>query len=55
MAVPFNMANRCPALCVPDGTASGFPVGVQVVGHPFDESGVFAIGPAIKELRSRFV
>ncbi|MBE2998382.1 amidase [Nocardiopsis sp. HNM0947] len=52
MTVPFNIANRCPALCVPSGTAAGFPVGLQIVGHPFDETTVFEIGRAVEGLPS---
>ncbi|WP_460758493.1 amidase [Nocardiopsis oceani] len=50
MTVPFNIANRCPVLCVPAGSASGFPVGMQIVGKPFEERGVFEIGRAVEEL-----
>lgn len=35
---------------VASGTASGFPVGLQVVGHPFDETTVFEIGRAVEGL-----
>lgn len=50
MTVPFNIANRCPVLCVPVGLASGFPVGLQIVTKPFDESEAFAMGRAIEQL-----
>ncbi|GAB3714019.1 amidase [Nocardiopsis nanhaiensis] len=50
MTVPFNIANRCPVLCVPAGLASGFPVGMQIVGKPFDERSVFEIGREVEEL-----
>ncbi|RKT88905.1 aspartyl-tRNA(Asn)/glutamyl-tRNA(Gln) amidotransferase subunit A [Saccharopolyspora antimicrobica] len=51
---PFNVANRCPVLAVPSGTASnGVPTGVQVVGHPFDEGAVFRVGAGIEALVPR--
>ena len=51
---PFNVANRCPVLAVPSGTAgNGVPTGVQVVGHPFDEAMVFRIGAAMEALLPR--
>ncbi|WP_204367103.1 amidase [Nocardiopsis salina] len=69
MAVPFNIANRCPVLCVPAGAAAagatgaveagaagaapGFPVGLQIVGHSFDETTVFEIGQAVESLARR--
>jgi aspartyl-tRNA(Asn)/glutamyl-tRNA(Gln) amidotransferase subunit A len=54
MTSPFNVANSCPVLSVPSGLSStGVPTGVQVVGHPFDESTVFGIGAAIEALTPR--
>lgn len=50
MTVPFNIANRCPVLCVPAGLAAGFPVGLQVVTKPYDETSAFEIGRGIEEL-----
>lgn len=51
---PFNVANRCPVLSVPSGTASnGVPIGVQVVAHPHDERTVFAVGAAVEALVPR--
>lgn len=50
MTVPFNIANRCPVLAVPSGLSDdGVPIGVQVVGHPFDEETVFQIGAALEQ------
>lgn len=52
MTSPFNVSNRCPVLCVPAGIDDGsnddqgFPVGMQIVGHPFDEGKVFEVGAA---------
>lgn len=51
MAVPFNIANRLPVLCVPSGMADcGIPTGLQIVGKPWDEQSVFDIGAAIEEI-----
>lgn len=48
LCVPFNIASRCPVLSVPSGLATnGVPTGVQVVGRPFDDPAVFAIGNVI--------
>lgn len=48
----FNIANRCPVLAVPSGMADcGIPTGIQIVGHPFDEDTVFAVGAAVEVLR----
>lgn len=46
MTLPFNVNNRCPVLSVPAGLDRGFPVGMQIVGHPFDERTVFKLGAA---------
>jgi aspartyl-tRNA(Asn)/glutamyl-tRNA(Gln) amidotransferase subunit A len=35
-----------PALSVPVGTTEGLPVGMQVVGRPFDEATVLRVGDA---------
>lgn len=48
--IPFNLTGH-PAMSLPVGLASdGSPVSVQVVGRPFDETGVFRIGRAIERL-----
>ena len=50
LTIPFNMAGRCPVLSVPVGiTSVGVPVGMQIVGRPFDDQGVFDVG-AVAEL-----
>lgn len=47
----FNIANRCPVLAVPSGMADcGIPTGVQIVGHPYDDGTVFAVGAAVEAL-----
>jgi Asp-tRNA(Asn)/Glu-tRNA(Gln) amidotransferase A subunit family amidase len=52
MTVLFNMFNRCPVLSVPAGmTDRGLPVGVQVVGRPYDDIMTFRIGQAIEDHR----
>ncbi|MCP4765417.1 MAG: amidase [Gammaproteobacteria bacterium] len=52
MTVLFNMFNRCPVLSVPAGmTDRGLPVGIQVVGRPYDDPMTFRIGQAIETLR----
>ena len=45
---PFNLAGL-PALSVPCGFgANGMPVGLQIVGRPFDEAGVLRLGDAFQ-------
>lgn len=54
MGLPFNSANTCPVLTVPVAISSvGVPVGVQVVGRPFAEQDVFALGAAIEAMMDR--
>lgn len=49
MTVLFNMFNRCPALSVPAGmTDRGLPVGIQIIGRPYDDITTFRIGRAIE-------
>ena len=46
--VPANMAG-IPGLSVPTGLdAQGLPLGLQVLGRPFDEETVFAVGAAVE-------
>jgi len=48
----FNIANRCPVLTVPAGrSVDGVPIGVQVVGRPYDERTTFEVGAAIERVR----
>ena len=52
MTVLFNMFNRCPVLSVPAGmTNRGLPVGIQIVGRPYDDLTCFQIGQAIEDFR----
>ena len=47
--VPANMAG-IPGLSVPAGLdAQGLPLGLQVLGRPFDEETVFAVGSALEK------
>ena len=46
--VPANMSG-IPGMSVPAGLdAQGLPLGLQVLGRPFDEETVFAVGAAIE-------
>jgi aspartyl-tRNA(Asn)/glutamyl-tRNA(Gln) amidotransferase subunit A len=48
--MPFNVTGS-PALAVPTGLAkNGLPIGLQVVGRPFDEATTLRIGRAIEKL-----
>ena len=51
MTVPFNVANRCPVMSVPAGIDRGRPVGLQIVGHPYDEAAVFDIAARFERIR----
>lgn len=52
MTVLFNMFNRCPVLSVPAGmTDTELPVGIQIVGRPYDDVTTFKIGYAIENFR----
>ena len=49
MALPFNIASRCPVLSVPSGVAdNGVPTGVQIVGRTYDDATVFDIAHALE-------
>jgi len=45
--VPASLAG-IPGMSVPAGLARGLPLGLQVLGRPFDEEGVFAVAAAIE-------
>jgi aspartyl-tRNA(Asn)/glutamyl-tRNA(Gln) amidotransferase subunit A len=48
--IPFNVTGH-PAMSVPTGLASdGLPIGVQIVGRPFDEAMVFRVCRAVEVL-----
>jgi aspartyl-tRNA(Asn)/glutamyl-tRNA(Gln) amidotransferase subunit A len=46
--VPANLAGL-PGLSLPCGLAGGLPVGLQLVGRPFDEEAVFRAGAAFQK------
>ena len=49
--VPANMSG-IPGLSVPAGLdPDGLPLGLQVLGRPFDEETVFAVGAALERRR----
>jgi aspartyl-tRNA(Asn)/glutamyl-tRNA(Gln) amidotransferase subunit A len=49
---PTNL-NGLPSLSVPCGsTASGLPVGIQLIGRPFDEATLYRYGHALEEALS---
>ena len=49
LTLPFNVTGS-PALAVPIGfAANGLPMGMQVVGRPFDEPTVLRIGAAYEQ------
>jgi len=48
--IPFNVTGH-PALALPTGFAkTGLPVGLQIVGRPFDEPTVLRIGAAYESV-----
>jgi aspartyl-tRNA(Asn)/glutamyl-tRNA(Gln) amidotransferase subunit A len=51
----FNLIGA-PALSVPSGLASdGLPMGVQIVGRPFEDDTVLRIGLAVERARGRLL
>jgi Asp-tRNA(Asn)/Glu-tRNA(Gln) amidotransferase A subunit family amidase len=51
MTSPFNFVPQCPALSVPAGTTrEGLPIGLQLVGHRFDDRSVLRIGATLEDL-----
>jgi aspartyl-tRNA(Asn)/glutamyl-tRNA(Gln) amidotransferase subunit A len=47
---PINMAGL-PGMSVPCGTVEGLPVGLQIIGRPFDEAAVLRVGQAYENIR----
>ena len=53
--VTVNMAGL-PGISVPGGLdASGLPLGLQLIGRPFEEETLFALGEVIEQAAGRFV
>ncbi len=49
--VPYNMSEQ-PALSINCGfTAAGLPIGLQIIGHRFDDLGVLQLGLAWEQMR----
>ena len=49
MTFPFNLFSACPAMSMPSGLSSGgLPTAVQIVGRPYDDVTVLAIGAALE-------
>ncbi|MDF2809915.1 MAG: glutamyl-tRNA(Gln) amidotransferase, subunit [Microvirga sp.] len=52
--VTLNMAGL-PGISVPAGLSSeGLPLGLQLIGRPFDETSLFALGQVVEEAAGRF-
>jgi aspartyl-tRNA(Asn)/glutamyl-tRNA(Gln) amidotransferase subunit A len=53
--VTVNMAGL-PGLAVPAGlSADGLPLGLQLIGRPFEEETLFALGEAIERAAPKIV
>jgi Asp-tRNA(Asn)/Glu-tRNA(Gln) amidotransferase A subunit family amidase len=52
LTYPFNMLSYLPVSSVPCGfTATGVPIGMQIVGRPFDDVSVFRASAAFEKAR----
>ncbi|ORE95768.1 aspartyl/glutamyl-tRNA amidotransferase subunit A [Stappia sp. 22II-S9-Z10] len=51
--VPVNMAGL-PGISVPAGLANGLPLGLQLIGKPFDEAGLMSIARTLEEAAGSF-
>jgi len=55
MAYPFNMLCRLPVLSIPSGMANnGVPTGIQIVGKPYEDIGVFQAGYHLEQIEPWF-
>jgi aspartyl-tRNA(Asn)/glutamyl-tRNA(Gln) amidotransferase subunit A len=53
--VTVNMAGL-PGISVPAGLdAQGLPLGLQLIGRPFDEETLFALGDVVEQAAGRFI
>ncbi|MEM7695034.1 MAG: Asp-tRNA(Asn)/Glu-tRNA(Gln) amidotransferase subunit GatA [Pseudomonadota bacterium] len=51
--VPVNMAGL-PGISVPGGVSGGLPLGLQLIGRPFDEAGLMPLARALEEAAGHF-
>ena len=52
LTYPFNMLGHLPSASAPSGfSTTGVPTGLQIVGRPYDESGVLRIAAALERVR----
>lgn len=52
LTYPFNMLGALPVMSVPSGRSrANVPIGLQLVGRPYDDAGVFAIAAAFERAR----
>ena len=52
LCYPVNLWGTLPAITVPCGLAqNGVPLGLQIVGRPYDEASVFALAAAFEAAR----
>ena len=52
LTYPFNLLNQLPVASIPNGIArSGVPIGLQIVGRPFNDIGVFQAAAAFEQAK----
>ena len=55
LCYPFNMLCRLPVLSIPSGLANnGIPTGIQIVGKPYEDIGVFQAGYHLEQIEPWF-
>ena len=47
LIIGFNLSGH-PVLAMPVGFAQGLPIGMQIIGRPFDEATLFQAGAAFQ-------